>query len=173
MDKYIGTKVVNAKPMNRLEYNYIRGWEVPADEDPADDGYLVEYVDGGKANHPDFDGYISWSPKDVFDRAYKRIEVNVDKREDALPTKVNLTDMMAKVVRTEYVQLSDGKTTLCVLHLRNGFTIVGKSACVDPANFNVALGEKYSYEDAINQLWPLEGYLLAERRYQSQVKGNP
>lgn len=74
MEKYIGTKIIKAKPMNRLDYNNLRGWEVPADEDPSDDGYLVEYTDGGKANHPDFDGYISWSPKDVFERAYKRIE---------------------------------------------------------------------------------------------------
>lgn len=27
--------------------------------------------DGGKANHPKFDGYISWSPKDVFEKSYK------------------------------------------------------------------------------------------------------
>ena len=67
---YEGTKRVHAKPMNRGEYNAYRGWEVPADENPADDGYLVEYLDGGKSNHPNHAGYISWSPKDVFERAY-------------------------------------------------------------------------------------------------------
>ena len=72
MNRYIGTKALNAKPMTRQAYNNLRGWEVPADENPADDGYLVEYIDGGQANHPDFDGYISWSPKDVFERAYRR-----------------------------------------------------------------------------------------------------
>ena len=72
MNRYIGTKTINAKPMSRQAYNNLRGWVVPADEDPADDGYLVEYIDGGQANHPDFDGYISWSPKDVFERAYRR-----------------------------------------------------------------------------------------------------
>lgn len=71
MKQYIGTKVINAKEMTRQEYNKLRGWEVPQDEDPADEGYLVEYVDGGQANHPDFKGYISWSPKEVFERAYK------------------------------------------------------------------------------------------------------
>ena len=71
MKKYIGTKLINAKPMTRQEYNDLRGWTVPSDENPNDDGYLVEYVDGGKANHPDFEGYISWSPKDVFERTYK------------------------------------------------------------------------------------------------------
>ena len=72
MNRYIGTKALNAKPMTRQAYNDLRGWEVPADENPADDGYLVEYSDGGKANHPNFAGYISWSPKDVFERAYRR-----------------------------------------------------------------------------------------------------
>lgn len=72
MNRYIGTKTINAKPMSRQAYNNLRGWVVPADEDTADDGYLVEYIDGGQANHPDFDGYISWSPKDVFERAYRR-----------------------------------------------------------------------------------------------------
>jgi hypothetical protein len=71
MKSYLGTKLVRARPMTRLAYNALRGWEVPVDENPADEGYLVEYVDGGKSNHPDFKGYISWSPKDVFERAYQ------------------------------------------------------------------------------------------------------
>ncbi len=68
--KHIGTKIINAHPMTRQQYNDLRGWTVPADENPGDDGYLVEYLDGGSANHPDYTGYISWSPKEVFDRAY-------------------------------------------------------------------------------------------------------
>ena len=70
---YEGTKRVHAHPMNRGEYNAYRGWEVPADENPADDGYLVEYLDGGKSNHAAHAGYISWSPKDVFERSYKEV----------------------------------------------------------------------------------------------------
>lgn len=68
---YIGVKQVQAAPMTRGEYNAYRGWDVPADEDPADDGYLVEYLDGGKSNHPKHKGYISWSPRSVFERAYR------------------------------------------------------------------------------------------------------
>lgn len=71
MTRYIGTKIINAKPMNRLAYNQFRGWELPADEDGSDDGYLVEYTDGGKANVAGYTGYVSWSPKDVFERAYR------------------------------------------------------------------------------------------------------
>ena len=74
MDRFIGVKEINATPMNRGDYNALRGWVVPSGENPEDDGFLVEYVDGGTANHPDFSGYISWSPKDVFERAYRRTQ---------------------------------------------------------------------------------------------------
>lgn len=73
MKRYTGTKVVNAKPMNRAEYNTFRGWTLPADENGADEGYLIEYVDGGKANVAMYAGYVSWSPKDVFERAYSEV----------------------------------------------------------------------------------------------------
>ncbi len=68
---YVGTKVVRAEPMDRKAYNAYRGWDVPADENGDDAGYLVEYMNGGKPNMPDREGYVSWSPKDVFEHAYK------------------------------------------------------------------------------------------------------
>jgi len=71
MERYFGTKAILARPMTRLDYNRYRGWELPADENGDDAGMLVEYVDGGKANHPNHEGYVSWSPLDVFERAYK------------------------------------------------------------------------------------------------------
>ena len=71
-DLYIGTKMVNAEPMTRAEYNAFRGWELPADENGADEGYLVEYLDGGKPNITTHAGYVSWSPKEQFDNAYRK-----------------------------------------------------------------------------------------------------
>ncbi len=50
--------------------------------------------------------------------------------------------------------------TICVLVMKNGFTIIGKSAPADAENFDRKLGEKFAYEDAVRQLWPLEGYRL-------------
>lgn len=68
---YIGTKIVKLQPMTRAEYNAYRGWELPDDEDGADAGYLVEYMDGGKPNVTGHDGYVSWSPKAQADAAYR------------------------------------------------------------------------------------------------------
>lgn len=71
MTKHIGTKQVKSIPMNRLDYNIFRGWELPADENGSDEGYLVEYLDGGAPNTPHYAGYVSWSPKAQFDAAYR------------------------------------------------------------------------------------------------------
>lgn len=79
MKQYIGKKLVKATPMTRLAYNQLRGWELPADENGEDAGYLVEYTDGGQANHPAYTGYISWSPAAVFERAYNIAESRIDR----------------------------------------------------------------------------------------------
>src|SRR3954470_20170239 len=68
---YQGTKTLKATPMRKAEYCLLRGWAVPADEDPAEQGFTVEYQDGGKPNVAGFAGYVSWSPADVFERAYR------------------------------------------------------------------------------------------------------
>ncbi|MGE4420549.1 MAG: DUF2829 domain-containing protein [Sulfurimonas sp.] len=71
MAQYVGTKVINAKPMTRQEYNDFRNCQLPPDKNGEDEGYLIEYVDGGKANTTAYSGYISWSPKDVFNKTYR------------------------------------------------------------------------------------------------------
>lgn len=71
LPQFYGTKRIAAKPMTRLEYNKFRGWELPGDENGADEGYLVEYQDGGKPNVEGYAGYVSWSPKEQFEKAYQ------------------------------------------------------------------------------------------------------
>lgn len=66
MKVYIGIKQVDAEPMTRGDYNKYRGWAIPADENPEDEGYLVKYPDG----------YVSWSPKAVFEEAYNEVGTN-------------------------------------------------------------------------------------------------
>jgi hypothetical protein len=53
--------------------------------------------------------------------------------------------------------------SVCVLVMKNGFTVIGKAAPASSLNFNRELGKKFAYEDAVRQLWPLEGYALRER----------
>lgn len=53
--------------------------------------------------------------------------------------------------------------TICTLVLRNGFTVVGKSACASPENFDAELGRRIARDDARRQIWALEGYALRNR----------
>jgi hypothetical protein len=53
--------------------------------------------------------------------------------------------------------------SLCLLVMKNGFIIVGKSAPASPENFNAELGRKLAYEDAVRQIWPLMGFALKDR----------
>ena len=63
MDCYIGTKIVQATAMTAVEF-YAATWltvrGATSDDQP---GYRVVYEDG----------YASWSPKEVFERAYRRV----------------------------------------------------------------------------------------------------
>lgn len=80
MKNYVGTKKIKAKPMTRGEYNVLRGWTLPADENGDDEGYLVEYLDSPNSNVRGFDNYVSWSPKDVFERAYEEGSISDTER---------------------------------------------------------------------------------------------
>ena len=81
---------------------------------------------------------------------------------------VTLEDIESKIKGDAYLVLPDGKSTLCILTLENGYTIKGVSACVDAANFDFLVGRKIAREDAIRQIWPLEGYLLAQALYEAE-----
>lgn len=50
--------------------------------------------------------------------------------------------------------------TVCVLILKNGFTVTGESACASPENFNASLGQKIARDNARQKIWALEGYAL-------------
>jgi len=79
MRKYTGTKTLLATLMTLGAYNEYRGWALPDDENGKVEGYLVEYVDGGEPNHPDHKGYISWSPKEVFEKSYNPSETALER----------------------------------------------------------------------------------------------
>lgn len=61
MKNYVGTKFIEAKEMTRGEYNDYRGWKIPENENPADEGYLAKYSDG----------HENWLPKKHFEETFK------------------------------------------------------------------------------------------------------
>ena len=72
---------------------------------------------------------------------------------DALPDQALSPEHLAPLERL----------TLCLVVMRNGFVVVGKSSPASPENFNQDLGRRFAYDDAIRQLWPLMGFALRER----------
>ena len=68
MSKYIGVKVVKAAPMSKnvaCNEGLVRKDECRRTPDGTEiDGYEIIYEDG----------YVSWSPKDVFDKAYRPVD---------------------------------------------------------------------------------------------------
>lgn len=80
----------------------------------------------------------------------------------ATAPRVTLESMQGKIVSETYIVHED-ILTLCVLKMANGFYVVGESAPASPANFDAELGRKFAYENAIRQLWKLEGYALREQ----------
>lgn len=159
MKTFQSHKLVAATPMSRQDYNDYRGWILPGDECGTDEGYLVEYLDGGESNHPAHKGYISWSPKAQFDNGYTEVTEKQTKVEKPY------IDKLVDSLEFKFARVEDTTVTGCWAYLPNGFKVgYGESACVDPSNYNEADGQKYAKErciqNATNKLWELEGYLL-------------
>ena len=141
MKQYIGTKIIKAKPMSRGEYNIYRGWTIPVDEDPADEGYLVKYSDD----------YVSWSPKDVFEEAYRSCDcMTFGLALEALKKgwKVARKGWNGKGM---YLFLADGDDlTNC---LSNGDFKCTSSICMKTAQDNVVIGWLASQTDMLSEDW--------------------
>lgn len=84
------------------------------------------------------------------------------------PNRVTLELIQSKIANEEYIESDGNVLTICVLTLENGFTVTGQSACADPANYNQALGRQIAKEKAVQQIWPLEGYLLREDLFRQE-----
>ena len=68
MEKYIGTKIILAESMEDTDFQMTTGRAFP-------DGVTVDKHGHGKPGYKVVyeDGYASWSPKETFERAYRRI----------------------------------------------------------------------------------------------------
>ena len=79
-------------------------------------------------------------------------------------------DIDSVIISETYTNLPDGRTTVCQLTLRNGFTVTGESACVSIENFNQEIGNEIARTNAREKIWQLEGYLLKEKLYQKSLE---
>lgn len=160
MKQYIGTKIVEAEPATLYELkeggHFLKKageeWteesaHIPNLASSTREGYSVRYTDG----------YESWSPKDVFERAYLPIEVNTDLKPDQPSVSQKMVDDFIAEV---HVTTLGEKTTVVRAVLVNGFEIVDASSCVSPENYSEELGKKICLERIKDKVWMLLGFLL-------------
>ena len=80
--------------------------------------------------------------------------------------RVTLEGIKKKIITVDivtHVTRSGSKLRWAVLEMSNGFTITGKpSASVSPENDDIEIGEKIAVDNAMNEVWAFEGYLLKE-----------
>ena len=70
-------------------------------------------------------------------------------------------------IRSEQYHVFEGTTlTVCVLTLKNGYSVTGESAAVSADNFDEEIGRRIARENARNKIWQLEGYLLRQKLYE-------
>ena len=131
MVRYIGTKLIEA---------------IQAQKD-GKDGYKVVYPDG----------YISWSPADVFERAYLPLSINSHLNTDKPSIGQEMVDDF--IAHTEVQTLGD-KTTVVRAVLRNGFELVESSSCVSKENYSEELGAQICMKKIKDKVWFLLGFLL-------------
>jgi len=102
--------------------------------------------------------------------SYTETEIEQEIQDKGLDAPRLTPDDIDNVIKeTHFFVFPGTTTTVCCLVLQNGYTVVGKSACVHPDNFNQALGEKIAKEDARQQIWALEGYLLRQCLYEVEL----
>lgn len=150
MNKYIGAKLIKAEPAFRVDgaIHPISDKEILEDLENVhvEDGYKVVYQDG----------YVSWSPKDVFERAYLKVQDNPE-----LSSGVSIGPKMVNefISYTETKTIGE-KTTLVRCVLRNGFEIIETSGCVDAKNYDETMGEEICMRKIKDKIWFLLGFLL-------------
>lgn len=87
--QYTCIKSVKAEPCDLSTAQTVLGRKFYKDDCDNMMGYLVEYEDG----------YISWSPKDVFEKGYALTETHVDRMKFEL---AELNERIAKATRALY-----------------------------------------------------------------------
>jgi hypothetical protein len=74
--------------------------------------------------------------------------------------KITFQDLEEKITEVRYFRWDT--LTICVVEVENGYKVVGTASCADASEYDEALGAEIAYKDAVNKLWPLEGYLLKQ-----------
>ena len=76
--EYLSQSVVEARKMKRGQYNVLRDWVLPENENADDLGWLVVNKSVSERNVDGYDGYVSWLPEEAFEEIYEEIQPTHD-----------------------------------------------------------------------------------------------
>ena len=103
-------------------------------------------------------------------------KLGVHREEDNIPPEGKVSDfrvtedlICSKIKNIDFTVMPSGKAVICEITLENGFTVRGESAVVDTANFILEIGQKIAFEQAVNKIWEIEGYLMQEKKYRNDL----
>lgn len=82
-------------------------------------------------------------------------------------TSITESEVFDSIESEEYLTVGK-KTTVCILTLKNGFEVVGTSACVDPSNYSLEIGKPYAKEKAMQQVWMHLASILQAKLHQEK-----
>lgn len=146
MSKFIGVKMIEAVEMTAGEAR-AKGYRINQDCVDETHGYEVTYEDG----------YKSWSPADVFEKAYYKL-ADVDGN--------TITDRDVKffIKKIDNVKIGT-KTTNTTLTCLTGFEVHGQASCVNPNDFDINVGANYAQIKAEDKIWEGLGFVLQWAKY--------
>ena len=131
MKTFIGVKKIQAEPAER-------------DGKP---GYKVVYPGG----------YVSWSPADVFEKAYFPL-----RKEDTL-TQADIDQFInSGTVECETIK---ERCTMTVAVMPTQFLISKSSSCVDKTRYDKEMGRKFCMDHIRKEVWQYLGFLLCWAKY--------
>lgn len=143
-DFYISVKGVHAEKCP--------AWKKYGEYDVGAEGYKIYYKDG----------YVSWCPKEEFERQYLHLDC-----ED----KITQHDVDTFIDTVKDFKIGD-KTTVVQATCKNGFVLTDSSSCVDKENFDMNVGKLCCMHHIADKVWFLLGFLLqsAETGFNHNMK---
>lgn len=156
MKQYIGTKLISAVPAVRKGGKiYEPGEAIPRSMVPVEEGYKVFYPDG----------YVSWSPKDVFESAYLELL-----RDETLNKETpHITQKMVDDFISEVAYFNGCGITCLKATLRNGTNLaecapygvgdnidVEQAACLDKVKERVHCLLEFLLQTAVHGIDKME-----------------
>lgn len=97
----------------------------------------------------------------------KALKQKIDARKIAPPYTVQA--MVEQIMGSAtYTVLPDGRSTVCTITLKNGFSVFGISSFIDSNNFDSAFGEITAHKKAMIKVTDIASVLLTEYHYQQR-----